>query len=103
MASNGDQARIPDLDKLIPMESFDPQDVKFDITPLLNPEIGVKVETDTTLMDTDDQIHSALAVLTKGGVEAKKTEKAVLSVSLLHGDMLLLEGDDFEVRLNSFS
>ncbi len=98
MGSNGDQARLPDLDKLAPMEGFDPQDVNFDIIPLVKPGIGVKAETGTMPVDMDDQVFSALVVPTKPEVEVKRTDKTVLSVSLLHGDMLLLEGDDFEVR-----
>ncbi len=98
MGPNGDQARLPDLDKLVPMEGFDPQDVKIDIIPLVKPGIGVKAETGAMPVDMDDQVFPALVVLTKPEVEVKRTDKAVLSVSLLHGDMLLLEGDDFEVR-----
>lgn len=103
IASNDDQTRVPDLDKLIPMESFDPQESQPEVAT--QPGEGVKMEARPALGETQDQVHSTAAASTQAGAVAKKQkgDKTVFSVSLVHGDILVLEGDDFEVCLRGGS
>lgn len=92
------QTRMPDLDKLIPMESFDPQEDQ-----MTKPELGdgVKLESGTT-EDNGDKGHTVSAPsMTRRGtrVKSQRSERAEMTLSLVHGDILVLEGDDFEVSI----
>ncbi|KXN84131.1 hypothetical protein AN958_00401 [Leucoagaricus sp. SymC.cos] len=98
MASNDDQAHIPRFNTLIPMDSFDLQEDQSQIRP----GEGIKVETELALGESEYQINPpAGTALTRSKAASKvqKWEKTVLSVSLIHGDVVILEGDDFEVCL----
>jgi hypothetical protein len=99
IASNDNQARIPDLDKLIPMDSLDLQEDQLHIQS----GEGVNVETEIVPGETEKQNVSVPApASTKAGTGNNKTqkwEKTMLSVSLIHGDVVVLEGDDFAVCL----
>ncbi|KAF9454482.1 hypothetical protein P691DRAFT_808625 [Macrolepiota fuliginosa MF-IS2] len=97
--SDSDQPRMSDLDELIPMEGFDPEDkLKMEAQS----GEGVKMEVEevgSAPRDTKDQTQSLSMPSTKAVPRGRKVEKVVLSVSLLHGDILLLEGDDFEYSI----
>jgi hypothetical protein len=92
IASNDNQTHVPDLDKLIPMNSFDPEEDPLQI------RLG-EMETEIVAEDTEKRIFSSGIPSTK--VEAmgaaQKRDKIVLCVSLIHGDIMILSGDDFEV------
>lgn len=90
------QAHMPNLDTLIPMDNLDSEEDR--IWPV-QPEEDVEAESEITLEETekrDDQLR--LTPIRREAVnKAWKAEQRILTMSLVHGDVVILEGDDFEV------
>lgn len=101
IAWNDDQARMSDLDKLIPMDDFYSQEDQLEVQ-LVQPEDskGAKVETEITPGEPEKSVDPAPPVSTRGsGLKMRKPEKTTLTVSLIHGDIVVLEGDEFEYSI----
>lgn len=94
MPPNDNQTRLPDLDKLIQMESLDPPEDQ-----LTKPE--PEENTNLNLGEKEGQPHLVSASSTVREVMGKnqRGEKVEMTLSLVHGDVVLLEGDDFEVSI----
>ena len=90
MTLDDSQAHIPDLDSLILMNNEEDQ-----IWPIQPGEAESEVAPEET-----DKRNDPLWVAPIRREAVKKTRKAgklSLTVSLVHGDVVILEGDDFEV------
>jgi len=90
MTLDDSQAHIPDLDSLILMNNEEDQ-----IWPIQPGEAESEIAPEET-----DKRNDLLRVAPIRREAVKKTRKAgklSLTVSLVHGDVVILEGDDFEV------
>jgi len=80
------QAHVPNLDTLISMDNLDSEE-------------DVEAESEIAPEETEkrnDQLR--LTPIRREAVnKTRKAEKVTLTVSLVHGDVVILEGDDFEV------
>ncbi|XP_006461673.1 hypothetical protein AGABI2DRAFT_118536 [Agaricus bisporus var. bisporus H97] len=91
MPPNDNQTHLPDFDKLISMESFDPQEDQ-----LTMPEPGESVKLDSGEKESQPHLVSIPSTMKEVMGKNPKSEKVEMTLSLVHGDVLLLEGDDFE-------
>lgn len=94
MPPNDNQTHLPDFDKLISMESFDPQEDQ-----LTMPEPGESVKLDSGEKESQPHLVSIPSTMKEVMGKNPKSEKVEMTLSLVHGDVLLLEGDDFEVSI----
>jgi len=90
------QAHMANLDTLIPMDNLDSEEDR--IWPV-QPGEDVEAESEITSEETEKQNDPLrLAPIRREAVNKEwKAEKVTLTVSLVHGDVVILEGDDFEV------
>jgi hypothetical protein len=94
MPPNDNQTRLPDLDKLISMESLDPQE---DQLTKSEPEASVNLNLGEK--ESLPPLVSAPSTTREVTGKNQKGEKVEMTLSLVHGDVVLLEGDDFEVSI----